>query len=296
VNEEKEKNLPLKALLVMDNAPAHPQGLEEDWSAEYGFIQVKILPPNTTPFIQPMDQQVISNFKKFYTKALFQRFFEVTSEAQLTLTDFWKYHFNILHFLRITDKAWSQVYDRTMRSAWKKLRPALGVCEPVADSEQDARVVEDIVSVGQSMGLEVDEEDVEDLVKEHNTGLTTEELQDLHKEQQQEVVEELSAEEEKNNEGSFTTADIKEILGYWSRTQNLVEKWHPNVAVVNRCINLFDDSVVQYFRKILKSRQRQMTLGRFFSKKRPNYGSSSVSESQPSTSGFKGRRESTSEG
>jgi len=32
-----EKNLPLKALLVMDNALAHPQGLE-DLSAEYGFI------------------------------------------------------------------------------------------------------------------------------------------------------------------------------------------------------------------------------------------------------------------
>jgi len=32
-----------------------------------------------------------------------------------------------------------------------------------------------------------------------------------------------------------------------------------------------------------------MTLGRFFSKKRSNDGSSSDSESQPSTSGFKGR-------
>jgi len=111
--------LPLKALLVMDNAPAHPQGLEEDLSAEYGFIQVKSLPPNTTPLIQPMDQQVISNFKKLYTKALFQRCFEVTSEAELTLTDFWKDHFNILHFLRIIDKAWRQVAHRTMRSAWK---------------------------------------------------------------------------------------------------------------------------------------------------------------------------------
>jgi len=183
-----------------------------------------------------------------------------------------------------------------MRSAWKKLWPALGVCETVADSEQDARVVEDIVSLGQSMSLEVGEEDVEELVKEHNTELTTEELQDLHKKQEQEVAEELSSEEEKNNEGSITTVDIKELLGYWSKTQNLVEKWHPNVAVVNRCINLFDDNVMQYFHKILNSRQTQMTLDRFFSKKRSNDGSSSVSESQPSTSGFRGRRESTSEG
>ena len=144
----------------------------------------------------------------------------------------------------------------------EKLWPALGVCEPVADFDQDARVVEDIVSLGQSMSLDVDKEDVEDLVKEHNTKLTTEELQDLHKEQQHEVAEELSSEEEKNNEGSITTADIKELLGYWYKTQNLVEKWHPNVAVVNRRIKLFDDKVMQYFRKILKSRQKQMTLDR----------------------------------
>jgi hypothetical protein len=110
------------------------------------------------------------------------------------------------------------------------------------------------------------------------------------------VAEELSSEEEKNNEGSITTADIKELLGYWSKTQNLVEKWNPNVAVVNRFISLFDDNIMQHFRKILKSRQRQMTLDRFFSKKRTNDGNSSVSESQHSISGFKGRRESTSEG
>jgi len=79
-----EKNFPLKALLVKDNAPAHPQGLE-DLSAEYGFIQVKFLPPNTTPL---MDQQVISNFKKLYIKALFHRCSEVTLEAELILTDF----------------------------------------------------------------------------------------------------------------------------------------------------------------------------------------------------------------
>jgi hypothetical protein len=46
----------------------------------------------------------------------------------------------------------------------EKLWPSLGVCESVADSEQDARLVEDILSLGQSMSLEVEEEDVEDLV------------------------------------------------------------------------------------------------------------------------------------
>ena len=67
-----EKNLPLKALLVMDNAPAPAPGLEDDLLEEFEFIKVKFLPPNPTPILQPMDQQVILNFKKLYTKPLFQ--------------------------------------------------------------------------------------------------------------------------------------------------------------------------------------------------------------------------------
>lgn len=236
-----EKNLPLKALLVLDNAPAHPKGLEEDFSVEYGFIRVKFLPPNTTPLIQPMDQQVISNFKKLYTKALFQRCFEVTSETQLTLRDFWKDNFNILHCLKIIDKAWDQVSYRMMRSSWTNLWPASVSARDLEEPEQNAAVVEEIVSLGMSMGLEVDSEDVEELVEDHNAELTTE-LRDLHMEQQQEVAEELSSEEEKvDSKGSIPTADIKELLGYWSKTQSLVEKWHPNIAVVNRSINLFND-------------------------------------------------------
>jgi len=83
-----ENNLPLKCLLVMDNAPAHPPGLAEELMEESDFITVKFLSPNTTPLIQPMDQQVISNFKKLYTKTLFQRCFEITSDTELTLRDF----------------------------------------------------------------------------------------------------------------------------------------------------------------------------------------------------------------
>ena len=68
-----DNDLPLKALLLMDNAPAHPPGLEDNLLEEFNFIKVMFLPPNTTPVRQPMDQQVIANFKKRYTKELFRR-------------------------------------------------------------------------------------------------------------------------------------------------------------------------------------------------------------------------------
>ena len=58
----KEKQLPLKFLPVMDNAIAHPQDLDEDLPNGFDFIKVKFLPPNTITLLQPMNQQVISNF------------------------------------------------------------------------------------------------------------------------------------------------------------------------------------------------------------------------------------------
>ena len=83
-----ENDLPLKCLLVMDNAPAHPPGLEDDLDTTYDFISVKFLPPNTTPLLQPMNQHVIASFKKLYTKALFSRCFQVTSDTELILKEF----------------------------------------------------------------------------------------------------------------------------------------------------------------------------------------------------------------
>ncbi|XP_068225072.1 tigger transposable element-derived protein 1-like [Palaemon carinicauda] len=71
-NYLEENDLPLKCLLVQDNAPAHPPGLEDIIYPDFDFIEVLYLPPNTTPLLQPMDQQVIANFMKLYKKHLFK--------------------------------------------------------------------------------------------------------------------------------------------------------------------------------------------------------------------------------
>jgi len=177
----------------MDNAPAHPPGLADELMEELDFITVKFLSPNTTPLIQPMDQHGISNFKKLYTKALFQRCFEVTCVTGLTPRDFWKHHFNILHCLTLVDKARQQVTYRTMNSAWRKLWPE---CVAGRDFEgfdnEDSDVIDDVVSLGKNMGLEVNNEDVEELLEDDKDELSTEELEQLQKQLQKAMVEEMS--------------------------------------------------------------------------------------------------------
>ncbi|XP_053968756.1 tigger transposable element-derived protein 2-like [Anastrepha ludens] len=58
------EGLPVKAVLILDNAPCHPkQGLLK---TECGSIFVLYMPPNVTPLLQPMDQNVIRLTKLHY--------------------------------------------------------------------------------------------------------------------------------------------------------------------------------------------------------------------------------------
>ncbi|KAK4324160.1 hypothetical protein Pmani_005163 [Petrolisthes manimaculis] len=269
-----ENNLPLRALLVLDNAPGHPPNLEDNINAEFKFINVLYLPPNTTPLLQPMDQQVISNFKKLYTKHLFRRCFEVTENTNLTLREFWKDHYNIVICLRLIDTAWQGVTKRALVAAWKNLWPVVvsNVDEDLDFEGFEPRpmpVEEEIVSLGKSMGLEVDEADVNDLVLEHSEELTTEELTELHMQQHTEVLQEIHSEEEETEPKEVNTSAIKEVLGMWEKITEFVEKEHPEKLSTGRALALFDDTCLTHFRNILKRRQKQTSLDKFLVKRRP---------------------------
>nr|XP_034961014.1 uncharacterized protein LOC118080194 [Zootoca vivipara] len=225
---------------------SHPPGLAEELMEEFNFISVKFLPPNATPLIQPMDQQVISNFKKLYTKALFQKCFEVTSDTDLTLREFWKNHFIILHCFHMIDKAWRDVTQRTLKAAWKKLWPEAVPEHETEAVEEDAPIVEDIVSLANSMGLEVSCSDVEELVEEQRTELTTEELQYILTEQQKVATEEISSEEEESRE-SAPTATIEELLAKWAEVQAIAEKYHPDKAALSQAANTYNDNNMCFF-------------------------------------------------
>ncbi|PNF19045.1 hypothetical protein B7P43_G11706 [Cryptotermes secundus] len=142
------------------------------------------------------------NLEKLYTNTLFERCFEVTEGTNLTLREFWKYHFHIVACLKTIEKAWERVTKRTLTSAWKKLWP-----ESVAECDFEGfetvpvePVVNEIVSLIKIMGLEVDNNDIDELVEKHSQELTTEELMEFHCVSQQEVVEKSLSEEEEEEE------------------------------------------------------------------------------------------------
>ncbi|XP_051924896.1 tigger transposable element-derived protein 1-like [Hippocampus zosterae] len=189
----RENALPPRCLLVVDKAAAHPPGLEEQLDgAEGRFIRLQFLPSRAARLLRPLGRQLVSHFKKLYTRALFSTCLQVTEATDLTLSRFWRDHFNIFHCIHMVDRAWREVPRPALRSAWKTLWPA---CLPGADSEglgveaAAAALVEDIVSIGTALGLELDGQDVEELLEEQpderSKELSTKELLELHSERMQ---------------------------------------------------------------------------------------------------------------
>ena len=65
VHDELSKvGLPPKAVLVLDNCPAHPDA--EELIRDDGNIFAHFLPPNVTSLIQPMVQGVLIALKRRY--------------------------------------------------------------------------------------------------------------------------------------------------------------------------------------------------------------------------------------
>ncbi|XP_071041892.1 tigger transposable element-derived protein 1-like [Parasteatoda tepidariorum] len=225
-------------LLLLDNAPEHPKNLEDNLLSDFSWQTVKFLPLNTTSLIHPMDQEVIKAFKKLYTRALFP--------------------------IRIIQKAWSEVTQRQLISVWRKLCPSF--VQGDGDDHGDIpEIMDEISTTARDLELEVNEDDTEELIMGHEDELTTEELQKILNEEHQETQRNVSpSEQEEDERGPMPTSAIKDLLKKWEDVRAMVLEWHPNKADVSGVGDLYNDNVINYFRKILKKREKQSTLDMFF--------------------------------
>ncbi|KAG7166502.1 hypothetical protein Hamer_G005614 [Homarus americanus] len=96
------------------------------------------------------------------------------------------------------------------------------------------------------MGLEVDDDDVEELVEEHSKELSTEELLELHKEENETLKRSLTSEEEEEEEEEedkeesriIPAKDLKDAFFCWSKLSKLAEDYHPDVGSVQKAISI----------------------------------------------------------
>ena len=225
------------------------------------FFQIVFLPPNTTSILQPMDQLVIANFKKLYTKLLFDLFFDKcrNDPTEMNVTKFWKEGYDILECVLLIFRAWTRVTERTLTSAWKPLMPSFSIEE--VDPEVEAEIVQDIVATARRLNMDVEAEDVDELIQESVVDLNVDDLRDLAAEEADDVVE-IEAEQE---EQPIPSADLREFLRQFKEVKEFVATHRfPRQLEAQETLNRFEDEAVLHFRRMLQGRERQTTISRFF--------------------------------
>ncbi|GFQ74883.1 uncharacterized protein TNCT_620981 [Trichonephila clavata] len=132
----------------------------------------------------------------------------------------------------IIQKAWSEVKQRQLISAWKKLCPSF-VQGDGGDQGDTLEIMDEILTTARDLELEVNEDDIEELIMEHEDELTTEELQEILNEERQETPQNVSpSEKEENERGPMPTSAIKDLLKKWEDVRAMVLEWHPNQSDV----------------------------------------------------------------
>ncbi|GFT26143.1 uncharacterized protein TNCV_1543641 [Trichonephila clavipes] len=90
-------------------------------------------------------------------------------------------------------------------------------------------------------------------------------LQEILNEEYQETQRNVPlSEQDEDKRGQMLTSAIKDLLKKWADVRAMVLEWHPNQAGVSRFGDLYNDNAINYFRKILKKREKQSILDLFF--------------------------------
>lgn len=111
----KENNLARKAVLLLDNAPTHPDAEE----LQDGDIKAMFLPPNVTAICQPMDQGVLETIKRNYRRKLLSTVIEEIEEGQDMIAKLKR--INVKDVAYWVARAWDDVRASTIAKSWKKL-------------------------------------------------------------------------------------------------------------------------------------------------------------------------------
>ncbi|GFT29419.1 tigger transposable element-derived protein 1 [Trichonephila clavipes] len=137
----KEKSLDFKVLLIVGNAASHPQ-------LEHPNVQLVFLPPNTTSFIQPLDQGIVATFKKYYIKTTYKFILNKLENESLTVKYVWK-QFSIFDCLIHVVSASAQIRPRTLNAYWKKIWPA---CMTDNTTTQASTLSDEIINLAHEIG------------------------------------------------------------------------------------------------------------------------------------------------
>uniref|UniRef100_A0A5S6Q2U4 DDE-1 domain-containing protein n=1 Tax=Trichuris muris TaxID=70415 RepID=A0A5S6Q2U4_TRIMR len=111
------KGLPFRVLLIIDNAPGHPQST----CFANENVEVMFLPPNSTPLLQPLDQGIAKCVKAAYVRLTFARIRDaIDANPQMSVMESWK-NFTIADAIALIAEAVQTVKPETLNACWRPL-------------------------------------------------------------------------------------------------------------------------------------------------------------------------------
>ncbi|XP_068246736.1 tigger transposable element-derived protein 1-like [Palaemon carinicauda] len=274
----RENGIPFKILLVLDNAPGHPPHLDDF----HPDVKVVYLPPNTTSLLQPMDQGVIANFKKYYTRRTYRMALKaVDSDPEMTLRSYWK-SYNIFNCVKNIDASWREVTEVNLNAVWRPLCPQFVNDFRGFDQESiNKEILSTLVGLSDKLELDLQEEDFEELLESHGEEMSNQDLMELEAQQR---VEEEEEEETPVPMKKFETKLLAEGFSLIDKAIALFEQQDPNIERCTKVANQLNDAI-QCYRIIYDEKKKktvQSSLDRFF---RPVSSKSSKEDThQPSSS------------
>lgn len=112
----REKNLPLKASLVVNNCRAHPLIKVDD-------IDTGFLPPNVTSLIQPLNQGILETLKRRYKIQLVSAILNEQERNNTPINVHLK-KITIKDVIEWIDDSWKQISPTTIYKCWSKIWPS----------------------------------------------------------------------------------------------------------------------------------------------------------------------------
>ena len=272
----------VKALILLDNAPAHPAA--NKLVALDGRIRVLYLPPNTTSLIQPMDQGVIHACKLAYRRNFMEEVLVVEETEEDTDVDTRGLRtlqavkdYSIKNAIHNFADAWKSLKMSTLANAWKKLLFDADV--PVVDFT--GFETSDFINNFRRAGDEVSEENLEEWLNvdegvDASQVLTDAEIVDSVL---QPATTEADVEDEATTDGNLMSLaqgryHCDELLRFVSqREPQMPKQGYEQVRIIRRAII-----------DLQHGSQKQLKIDTFFRPKTPTPPTTPVPNPVPSTS------------
>lgn len=217
----KRKNLPAKAILLVDNASSH--GHQDELVSDDGCITTLFLPPNCTALIQPLDQNAIRLTKMFYRKSLLAHI--LSSDEREDVCELLK-NITLKTAACLLHNAWEKVSPHVLQKCWNKLLPGETANNLESDDDPDDSIP---LSLLRQNILEIPKElaTVSDMLNSLSQGnLTEQEIRGWIENDEallplEDTVMEISDDEEQQEISDLKTVKNEDAI----KSLNVVLKW-----------------------------------------------------------------------